>query len=97
MSGGGGGGSYLLGTSPIVAAPSRSESRPTPRGAPRGLVVPFMHTARQVRYVHTTEMKRLIAELDSRLQDCRMLASPRSSSTMSSYGSSKRLGPYQNQ
>ncbi|VDO99471.1 unnamed protein product [Heligmosomoides polygyrus] len=72
----------------------------TPRGAPRGLIVPYMYTARQVlipsiltdsiqiRHVHTTEMKRLIAELDSRLQDCRVLATPRSSAAMSSYGSS---------
>nr|CDJ98330.1 Ion transport 2 domain containing protein [Haemonchus contortus] len=66
----------------------------TPRGAPRGLVAPYMYTPRQVRHVHTTEMKRLLAELDSRLQDCRMLASPRSSSPMSSYGSSKKLDPY---
>ncbi|EYC14233.1 hypothetical protein Y032_0041g418 [Ancylostoma ceylanicum] len=56
----------------------------TPRGAPRGLVVPYMYTARQNRQVHTNEMRRLIAELDVRLRDCRMLNTPRSS-TMSSY------------
>ncbi|WKY02427.1 hypothetical protein Q1695_016020 [Nippostrongylus brasiliensis] len=60
------------------------------RGVPRGLVVPHMYTARQIRQVHTNEMRRLIAELDNRLQDCRMLAAtPRSSTTMSSYGTTK--------
>ncbi|KAK6745240.1 hypothetical protein RB195_011762 [Necator americanus] len=56
----------------------------TARGAPRGLVVPYMYTARQDNQVHTNEMRRLIAELDIRLRDCRILNSPRSS-TMSSY------------
>ncbi|VDM58077.1 unnamed protein product [Angiostrongylus costaricensis] len=51
----------------------------TSRGAPRGLVVPYMYTQRQIRQVHTTEMGRLIAELDSRIRDCRHLASPSSS------------------
>lgn len=88
-------------SAPIPASPSRfpADFDParrwtfigtgkTPRGAPRGLIVPYMYTARQIRHVHTTEMKRLIAELDSRLQDCRVLATPRSSAAMSSYGSS---------
>ncbi|PIO69077.1 hypothetical protein TELCIR_09117 [Teladorsagia circumcincta] len=86
--------SYLSFTNQVPSGFRPEPPLDTPRGAPRGLVVPYMYTARQIRHVHTTEMKRLIAELDSRLQDCRMLASPRSSSPMSSYGSSKRATPY---
>ncbi|KAJ1371729.1 Ion channel [Parelaphostrongylus tenuis] len=55
----------------------------TTRGGPRGLVVPYMYTQRQVRRVHTTEVPRLIAELDSRIFECRQLAKSRSSSASS--------------
>ncbi|CAI2356625.1 unnamed protein product [Caenorhabditis sp. 36 PRJEB53466] len=46
------------------------------RGYPRGLVVPYMYTRPMNSVVHTTEMRRLIAEIDVRLQDCRSLATP---------------------
>ncbi|PIC16579.1 hypothetical protein B9Z55_023137 [Caenorhabditis nigoni] len=49
------------------------------RGYPRGLVVPYMYTRPMSSVVHTTEVRRLIAELDVRLQDCRSLATPTNS------------------
>ncbi|CAI4231000.1 unnamed protein product [Auanema sp. JU1783] len=53
------------------------------RGTPRGLVVNYMYmknqSARRGSLVPTTEMRRLIAELDTRLQDCRYINTPGSS------------------
>uniref|UniRef100_A0A7E4ZRN7 TWiK family of potassium channels protein 7 n=1 Tax=Panagrellus redivivus TaxID=6233 RepID=A0A7E4ZRN7_PANRE len=48
----------------------------TPRGAPRGLVIPYMYTHRAAGTHETTEVKRLISELDARLLQCRTLISP---------------------
>uniref|UniRef100_A0A914MS67 Potassium channel domain-containing protein n=2 Tax=Meloidogyne incognita group TaxID=654580 RepID=A0A914MS67_MELIC len=52
------------------------ESGRTSRGEPRGLGVPYMYTKKKAKTNETTEMKRLIAEIDSRLLDCRTLVSP---------------------
>ncbi|KAI6173447.1 TWiK family of potassium channels protein 18 [Aphelenchoides besseyi] len=46
----------------------------TPRGAPRGLV-PYMYFKRNAKTHETTELKRLIAEMDVRLQTCRSMVS----------------------
>ncbi|CAI5456169.1 unnamed protein product [Caenorhabditis angaria] len=48
------------------------------RGCPRGLV-PYMYTRPMNSVVHTSEVRRLIAEIDVRLQDCRSLATPANS------------------
>uniref|UniRef100_A0A914H3Z2 Potassium channel domain-containing protein n=1 Tax=Globodera rostochiensis TaxID=31243 RepID=A0A914H3Z2_GLORO len=65
------------------------ESAKTPRGEPRGLVVPYMYTRKLAKTHETDEMRRLIAEIDSRLLDCRTLVSPcsRSVSRSSTTGS----------
>ncbi|CAD5229252.1 unnamed protein product [Bursaphelenchus okinawaensis] len=47
----------------------------TPRGAPRGLVVPYMYMRRNALTHETTEIAQLIAEIDSRLVDCRSIVS----------------------
>ncbi|CAJ0596899.1 unnamed protein product [Cylicocyclus nassatus] len=77
------------GVFPVDFDPNRRwtfiETGKTQRGAPRGLVVPYMYTSRQNRHVHTNEMRRLISELDARLRDCRMLTASPQSSSMSSY------------
>ncbi|CAB3410431.1 unnamed protein product [Caenorhabditis bovis] len=49
------------------------------RGQPRGLVVPYMYTRNLNSVVHKTEVRRLIAEIDVRLQDCRSLNTPNNS------------------
>lgn len=63
------------------------ETGRTPRGAPRGLIVPQMYIKNRSNQVHTTDLKRLIAELDVRLQDCRALATTSESSTSRPGGS----------
>ncbi|CAD5234538.1 unnamed protein product [Bursaphelenchus xylophilus] len=47
----------------------------TPRGAPRGLVIPYMYMRRNALTHETTEIAQLIAEIDSRLVDCRSIVS----------------------
>ncbi|KAL3078928.1 hypothetical protein niasHS_014710 [Heterodera schachtii] len=49
------------------------EAAKTPRGEPRGLVVPYMYTRKMAKTHETDEMRRLIAEIDSRLLDCPLL------------------------
>ncbi|VDM37041.1 unnamed protein product [Toxocara canis] len=66
------------------------ETGKTPRGAPRGLIIPYMFTPQRARQVHTTDMKRLIAEIDIRLKDCRTLAASSSSTIGSSRTASTR-------
>ncbi|VDK60924.1 unnamed protein product [Anisakis simplex] len=67
------------------------ETRKAPRGAPRGLINPYMFTPQRTQQVHTTDLKRLISEIDVRLKDCRNLAA--SSSTPSSSSSSHKNQP----
>uniref|UniRef100_A0A915A848 Potassium channel domain-containing protein n=1 Tax=Parascaris univalens TaxID=6257 RepID=A0A915A848_PARUN len=64
------------------------ETGKTPRGAPRGLIIPYMFTPQRAKQIHTTDLKRLIAEIDVRLQDCRTLAA--SSSTCTSSGTTSK-------
>ncbi|CAD6185397.1 unnamed protein product [Caenorhabditis auriculariae] len=50
----------------------------TPRGGPRGLIVPYSYMSPS-HTVTTTDMNRLISEIDARLQDCRQKMTPQNS------------------